>query len=83
MQNTYRSLSQALAPRSSWLTTLGGVFGALGTALIAIAPITGIPVLAIPGAILTALGHLLTGGAARDNRVSDESAGAKPQNASA
>jgi uncharacterized membrane protein YccC len=61
----------------SWKTTLGGILGAVGTVLAAAGAATGVPLLLPIGAALTALGHLLTGGSARDHVVTDEAAGLK------
>ena len=57
----------------SWKTTLGGVLGAIGAALVAMDDIF----LKAAGSVLSAVGVLLLGLAARDNNVSSEDAGAK------
>lgn len=59
--------------KKSWKTTLGGILTSLGL----LGTQYPDPTVAKIAAGVAALGALLTGGAARDNGVSSESAGAK------
>jgi hypothetical protein len=58
---------------TSWKTTLGGIVSALGLALSQLED----PIYKSIGVILNGIGLLLLGIAARDNKVSSETAGAK------
>jgi sulfite exporter TauE/SafE len=58
---------------ASWKTTLGGILSALGLAISQMED----PIYKAVGAIISGIGMLLLGIAARDNKVSSEKAGAK------
>lgn len=58
---------------TSWRTTLGGMLGAAGAALMALDA----PTAKTIGVVLSALAFLIMGASARDNNVTSEQAGAK------
>lgn len=66
-------IKNIMKTKLSWKTTLGGILMALGQAVPAILP----DAWDWLGGALTGLGGVILGGAARDNNVTSEEAGAK------
>lgn len=61
--------------KSSWRTTLGGVLSAIGTVMSGVFTVVPFPPGLAVGVGLAAIGHALTGLAARDHVVSATDAG--------